>query len=217
MHHVVMGDVVDSSGRAAESVARDLRSVISTLEDRFASHILSPLTVTLGDEFQGVVDSHQTAVAVVSEFLRLRLSNALPFPMRFSLAAGQIDTEINPQVAHGMIGKALTDARKGLIEKDRDRAAVFVTLPDAELSVAMQQSFDIMYRQTEEWVGDDGPYLHDLVATEWDADRIADRHERSKPTVYRRRRTNPVLDYLAARDTLEALAVLADRLEPTWS
>lgn len=213
MHHIVMGDVVGSSDRDPRDIALKLKSAIDSMQSRYDTRIISPLTITLGDEFQGVVDSHGTAVALTLDFLRLRLNGEIPFPMRFSVVTGEIDTPINTKIAHEMIGAGLTTARRGLTDKDRDRANIFVSLPDTDMAGAMQNAFDILYRRTEDWVGDQGMYLHDLTDADWDAEVIAKEHDRQKPTVYRRRRSDAVLDYIAATRTVTYLASLADRLE----
>lgn len=217
LHHVLMGDITGSAERDGRATARHLRETIRAVASRAQGRILSPLTVTLGDEFQGIVDSHKTAVALILDFLMMRLIGEMPFPMRFSLVTGEIETAINPKIAHEMLGPALTSARAHLSDKRRDRPDISVSLPDRDLAVAMERTFDILYRRTEDWVGEEGAYLADLVNPAREVDEIAARHDRTKPTIYRRRRTDAVRDFIAARDALRHLALVGDRMEPTWS
>ena len=210
LHHVIMGDVTASSGRSGDEVASLLASAVGRVGAKFSQAILSPLTITLGDEFQGVVRDHQTLVEIVLEFETVTLRGDIPFALHYSMATGEIDTPINSEIAHGMLGAALTEARARLTDKSKDRPNVAVTHPNPNIAGAMEAGFDILTRRVAKWRGKDGRYIADLVS-DLTVDEIMERHGRDDSVIYRRRNSDPVRDFVAARDMVRKLARIADR------
>ncbi|WP_416865528.1 MAG: SatD family protein [Imperialibacter sp.] len=50
-----MGDIVGSTSKNGAQLMMDFKKVIEATNKKLSDYILSPLTVTLGDEFQGVM------------------------------------------------------------------------------------------------------------------------------------------------------------------
>ena len=117
-----MADVKASSKEPAEALAAQLRMLTESINSTFAQNILSPLTITLGDEFQGVVTTKKAGLGMLLFAEEWILTQGYPFRLRYVLWNGPIDTAINPQIAHGMLGDGLTQARAhlaGLKRTDR--------------------------------------------------------------------------------------------------
>jgi hypothetical protein len=139
---ILMGDVVGSRTLESQSVQRSLSNAVEAINAQFSSpknskkasrsQILSPLTITLGDEFQGVVSDLAAAVQILFAFEEYRIRGSLPFRLHFVTYVGPIDTELNREIAYGMLGPGLTHARALLTKKGRGRSQfVFESLlPD---------------------------------------------------------------------------------------
>ncbi len=52
---IFMGDVVNSSDYDGEVLSKGLKELVESTNKKFGKAILSPLTITLGDEFQGIL------------------------------------------------------------------------------------------------------------------------------------------------------------------
>jgi len=78
--------------------------------DPSAEALLSPFTLTLGDEFQAV---YKNADRVIRDSLYI-LEAAHPHQVRFSYGVGTMDTDINTDQAIGMDGPAFHRARDGI-------------------------------------------------------------------------------------------------------
>lgn len=107
-HLVLIGDLVGSrqvAGRAA--LQRRLKSAVQTVNRRRQPLLGSPMTITLGDEFQAVYRSVETVFADIF----LLLHALAPVRARFALAVGEIVTPLNKQQAIGMDGPAFHEAR----------------------------------------------------------------------------------------------------------
>lgn len=130
---VIIGDLLASRALPQrQQVQTQLQQVLELLnEDR--DELLSPYTLTLGDEFQVVL-----AGAGRSFRDLLQIQAALhPALMRFSLAVGTLTTEINPRQALGMDGPAFHAARDGIeVMKGGDVRLRLAGLPPATEQLA---------------------------------------------------------------------------------
>ena len=90
------------------------KSLTLKANQQFKSQIISPLTITLGDEFQGIVDTVQTLFELVFFLEEQRIEAGYTFQLRYSLVYGEIETKVNTKIAYEMYGSGLTQAREGL-------------------------------------------------------------------------------------------------------
>lgn len=123
---VVIGDLVKSR-QVADRSGLQARFVDAVGDcNASLSDVLSPYTVTLGDEFQVVLAS-ATRVFVDLTTIAAALLGAPDAPshdaastsIRFSLAVGELSTPLNPDQAIGMDGPAFHAARSGIEELKR--------------------------------------------------------------------------------------------------
>lgn len=61
---ILMGDVVKSSDSGQIQLQQFFAELIDEINNVFFNSLSSPLTITLGDEFQGIINS-KTAVAEI--------------------------------------------------------------------------------------------------------------------------------------------------------
>lgn len=126
---VVMGDLVQSErSPAPERLHAQFNDVVDMLNMRYRERLVSPLTITLGDEFQGLVKSLADAAPIVRD-MRLHLM-AKAIDCRFVIGSVEIRTEINPDKAWNMMGPGLSRARERLNEKRTGSLYRFSILDD---------------------------------------------------------------------------------------
>lgn len=128
---VLMGDLVASErAQSLKTVHRAFNEAIDFANDRYGADIESPLTITLGDEFQGLTRSLTRAWEIAST-LRLRML-AASLSCRFVIGTARIETPINPREAWNMMGRGLAEARDKLNDKRVSNAYRF-SLPGETL------------------------------------------------------------------------------------
>ena len=108
---VLIGDIVDSKSISERG---KIQSQLNTVFKKINNDklLLSPYTITLGDEFQAV---YSKADSVFNHIWQISLA-IYPLKIRFSIGAGNITTKINKKQAIGMDGPAFYNARNGLNE-----------------------------------------------------------------------------------------------------
>ena len=107
----LIGDLVDSrtAGDRAALQGR-LEGALAAVNTGSAAHLLSPATVTLGDEYQAVYKDAGSLFADLWSVLR----RVHPQRIRFSLGLGSLDTPVNRRQAIGMDGPAFHAAREAM-------------------------------------------------------------------------------------------------------
>ena len=102
-YYALIGDIIESrrlANRAQQQEA--LSQVLDNLNDRYQAHLASRFSLTLGDEFQGLVKVGAPIFQMIDE-LRLALPE---LNLRFGLGLGEILTSINPALSLGADGPA---------------------------------------------------------------------------------------------------------------
>jgi hypothetical protein len=120
---VLIGDVVASRQLPARAqFQRRLKTLLQAVNGRRKS-LVSPYTLTLGDEFQAV---YREADATFADIFFL-LAELAPVQARFAMAVGEIVTPINSMQSIGMDGPAFHRAREllDLLKAERRLIAAY--------------------------------------------------------------------------------------------
>ncbi|MHC5353062.1 SatD family protein [Myroides sp. LJL115] len=109
---ILMADIIDSRRVDQALLITEFTDLVEYINEKYKMEILSPLTITLGDEFQGVIGDMVSCFKIIFSLEEFILEHSLSLKLRYVVNFGDIDTEINPQVAYGMLGKGLSDTRE---------------------------------------------------------------------------------------------------------
>ena len=205
-----MGDVTGSAKRDPLKVQAWLKSNIEDVNRKYADEIRSPLTVTLGDEFQGVMGSMAQAALAMFDLEEASLSADPPISLHYVILEGQIDTPINPNIAHGMLGSGLTRARALLAAKPtqkRRRPQYIFECADDGLSQTVSLLFSALAGISARWSDRERQYSAALLAYPDDV-AAAKTLSRDRTSVYRRRQSLLIEEY---RDIRRALLTVLER------
>jgi SatD family protein len=147
---ILMGDIVGSErAPSLKAVHIAFNKVVRKANDVHAEHIASPLTITLGDEFQGLLTAFahawDTAVALRLELLVAGIS------CRFVVGVAELETPLNRKEAWNMMGSGLSAARDKLNDK-RTKSAYRFSLPaEPVVALLLDTVGDALTQGEEEW------------------------------------------------------------------
>ncbi len=116
---VVIGDIIDSqrlSSSNRSKIQEQLSRQLETLNNE-SPKLLTPYTITLGDEFQAM---YQKADRLMEDTWVI-LAELHPVKVRFSIGIGTIVTPINKEQTLGMDGPAFYAARAGIERLKKNR------------------------------------------------------------------------------------------------
>ena len=142
---VMIADIIDSRQLSnREQVQKGLESRLRELNSQHGQ-LLSPYTITLGDEFQAVFSGADQLFPDILAIMR----QLHPVELRFALGVGSLSTAINPEQAIGMDGPAFHGARDLLAGMKHDSRTLAITgLPqDDGLQEAALGLFNLQLRK----------------------------------------------------------------------
>lgn len=111
---ILMADIVGSRKADQTLLINEFKSVVHFVNDKWKASIISPLTITLGDEFQGIIKNMELCYKLVFDMEEFIMENALNLKLRYVMNYGSIETQINRSIAYEMLGSGLTQAREQL-------------------------------------------------------------------------------------------------------
>ncbi len=143
----LIGDISESRKvKNRDELQRKLRAALEEV-NRDNPALLSPFTITLGDEFQAV---YRNADRLFRDLWTILLK-IFPQKVRFSLGMGILTTEINPRQAIGMDGPAFYHARSGIQELKKSGYLFRIVgdgIPHLNL---LNQTLNLISHQSSNW------------------------------------------------------------------
>lgn len=199
---IFMGDVVNSSDYDGEVLSKGLKELVESTNKKFSKDILSPLTITLGDEFQGVLNSVSTGIHLLFHLEEELLITEPDFKLHYVLLLGEIETEINPDIAYEMMGKGLTEARKMLSSKKRNRKRFRFKLQNKEQTEQLSKIFEVLDTIILNWKKEDYPLILDMINNDNNSE-VGDLHDKNRDQIWKRRKTLMINEYNLLKDFIK--------------
>lgn len=203
-HIIIMADIVESSAYDGAALMEVFSAIVDDVNERFGECIRSPLTITLGDEFQGVVTDLDSAIDIIFTMDEKCLLAEPGFRLRYVIQCGEIDTEINVANAHGMMGKGLSDAREQLEVMKKEDREVAVRGFHKDFSEEMDLAFQLYRAFYTDWPEKDRSIAHDFIQYR-DYKVLAKRYKKDVSTMWRKERTLRMDDFYASRSLIKLL------------
>jgi len=107
-HIILMADIMQSRKGDQNELMSKFKKLTDEVNADNRSSLLSPITITLGDEFQCIPINVSTATAIILQLEEKLIVARASFKLRYVLYEGPIDTPINKDIAYGMLGEGLT-------------------------------------------------------------------------------------------------------------
>lgn len=144
---VVIGDVQESRKIGNRSALQaELQAVLNRLNRRGLG-LLSPYTITLGDEFQAVYgDAHR----LFNDFWEILLG-IHPTGVRFSIGVDELSTPLNPKQAIGMDGPAFHLAREGIVRLKKSKSIFRVAPVEPPLLPLVNHGLELISKMARNW------------------------------------------------------------------
>ena len=143
----LIGDIVSSRKiKKREETQKRLQRYFNAVN---ASHktLISPFTITLGDEFQALYGRSGDLFKDIWEIMLI----LYPVKVRFSIGVGQLSTRINKKQSIGMDGPAFHNARKGLIELKKTSYLFNITTDTENSNKLARHSLFLISHISSKW------------------------------------------------------------------
>lgn len=107
----IIGDIKNSKNIKERNIfQKKLAEVLNKVNEIYFDSISSKFTITLGDEFQGLLHSGQNLMEIIYYIKK----EIYPVKIRFGIGVGEISTLINPEISIGADGPGYYKARESI-------------------------------------------------------------------------------------------------------
>jgi len=203
-YFILMGDVIASHSHQLGPLNTAFASVVTSCNERQADLILSPLTITLGDEFQGIARDLKSAISLLFYLEESILRQEYEFSLRYVLYEGRIETPINRSIAHGMLGEGLTKAREMLnnpssayriAENSRRRPRFQFHLRESILGHRLNLAGRILEEIQNRWLWRDRALYLTMIEND-NNEQVGIEHGMTRSEVWKKRRSRGMFEYV---------------------
>jgi hypothetical protein len=199
---IIMADIIDSGQNEAVLMQNQFKECVEIVNKKYHKMLVSPLTITLGDEFQGLLNSLSSCVKTSIFMEELIVEKGYNFTLRYVVNYGKIDTPINHEIAYGMLGEGLTNARELLNSlKKTDRRFNF-ELGKPKKTDAINNAFEIFESLTAKWKTNDDKEMASLFIKYSDYKIIAEKLDKPRSQIWKRRHSLEINSYFAIKKLL---------------
>lgn len=161
---IIMADIIKSREKQPSALMKTFVKVVQQTNIEFSYGLKSPLSITLGDEFQGVTKNISIAIRLIQYLEKLRIQNTLSYKMRYVVYEGEIQTKINSKTSYGMLGEGLTSARTALSSSKSNKTdRIFFFLDDKKNSRLLNELFSLYTFFADKWMQKDYKYINLLL------------------------------------------------------
>lgn len=197
-----MADIIKSRQSDQKNLMREFKVITDGINKVNTKQFLSPLTITLGDEFQGVMKSPADALAVIFKLEEEILGRQAGFRLRYVLVEGVIDTPINHQIAYGMLGEGLSKARRALQESKQSSLRFHIDLQNTRKSKALNFSFLIYQSLLDNWnVKKDYELIMAFIELR-DYKQVAEKLQKTRSQIWKREKSLKINEYIAIKEII---------------
>jgi len=145
MYCAIIGDIVESKKITKREEIQNKLAKKLTQINKEIPNIASNFSITLGDEFQGLLQSCDHVIKIVNA-VKLEM---YPIKIRFGVGLGEMSTSINKELPLGSDGKAYHNARSAIdeikkIEKQYEPPAINVMVKiQNEILLSDRKNIDV--------------------------------------------------------------------------
>ncbi len=205
-YYIIMGDIVSSESLDQKKLQRQFATLCKKMNSLLKKDILSPLTITLGDEFQGVAKNLNAGISIILQTQRECIAAAYPFKLRFVLHYGEINTAINPVIAYGMLGPGLAEARNKLEVAKDSRMRFFVSTGKIHNDEAFRNAFIVYQTLIDGWSMERDALLIKSFLTLSDYKLVASKLNKTRSLMWKREISLNIKEFIAQEKLINFIA-----------
>ena len=198
-----MADIISSSKHDGKLLMKEFNKLVETINCRYADQILSPLTITLGDEFQAIIRSPQDALELLICWEELSIRMGLSFKVRHVVLEGKLDTPINPKIAYKMLGPGLTSAREKLGSLKSSEHRFYIEFSSKAKSKLLNNAFIIYEELIANWHQERDYSIASEYFVAQDYKIVADKLGRNRSLIWKREKTMRMDSYFAVKEIIQ--------------
>jgi hypothetical protein len=203
---IVMADIKNSTDYQGFILQGDFKNYVAHINEKFKKKLYSPLTITLGDEFQGIAKSLKVSINIILYLEELLMKENAKFSLRYIINFGKIDTPINTEIAYGMLGDGLSHARKMLENLKKKEQKYDLEVGKIDQSKALNHAFEILQNLQNKWTSEADKKLVAQFIQYQDYKIIAEKTGITRSQIWKKEKSLNISSYFAIKNLLSYLS-----------
>lgn len=210
---ILMADIIDSRYSESSMLMYEFKNLVLNINKLKKNDLISPLTITLGDEFQGIASSIKSAINLIFLTEEFLLSNELQFKLRYVLNYGIIDTPINKNIAYEMLGEGLSEARTKLnhLKESNRRFSINLKIEQKNVEKILNDSFQIYQYFVDNWKIEEYNLVGEFLAQK-DYKIIAKELNMNRSSTWRRQKSLNIEEYETVKRIIQNTIIIYDNM-----
>lgn len=204
-HYILMADIINSGKKEQKPLMEDFKNLIAEVNQIYKADILSPLTITLGDEFQGVIKNLAASIQIILTLEENSIHNKLNFKLRYVLNQGEIETPVNEKIAYEMLGSGLTEARLKLNDSKYKKFRFNIAIDDVLQQSILNDAFIIFENITDKWSLKNDYELASNFIQFKDYKIVSEKMNKTRSLIWKREKTLHMESYNAAKNIIQTI------------
>ena len=204
-HYILMADIINSGKKEQKPLMEDFKNLIAEINQIYKADILSPLTITLGDEFQGVIKNLAASIQIILTLEENSIHNKLNFKLRYVLNQGEIETPVNEKIAYEMLGSGLTEARLKLNDSKYKKFRFNIAIDDLLQQSILNDAFIIFENITDKWSLKNDYELASNFIQFKDYKIVSEKMSKTRSLIWKREKTLHMESYNAAKNIIQTI------------
>lgn len=177
----IIGDIKKSKQLSDRNATqKKMQHVLNEINQKYEKDITSKFMITLGDEFQGLLECGDNVMNIISEIE----TGMYPVEIRFGIGVGEVTTEINPELPIGADGPAYYNARDAIQSlKNSEKRSKNA---DSNISIKIDRTnessekllntiFSLLTVMKSKWTGRQREVIYDYICHEDSQEKVAQR------------------------------------------
>jgi hypothetical protein len=203
-YYILKADVIASREKRGKKLMNEFKQLLGVVAEKNKQSFLSPMTITLGDEFQSIPKSLPLATKVILELEEARVEQKIDWRLRYVLHYGEIETSINKKIAYEMVGSGLTKAKE-LLDDLKDESSRFLFSVSEPQSSILNKLFYLYTSMVSNWKTDDFPLVQAFF--QWrDYKLVAEKMKNDKAHMWRRNKSLGMEEYFTLRELITEIS-----------
>lgn len=204
--YIWMCDIISSSEQDAKVLMSQFKDCVSYINKKYKKHILSPLTITLGDEFQSVLKDLSSSIQLMIAFEEYSIGKSYDFKVRHVLHLGEIETMIQKKNAYEMLGPGLSHARKLLEQSKSSKGRFTIQLDQKNIESIIDNSFVVYEDILDSWHKERDYVIATSFIQHRDYKIVSEELDRTRSIIWKREKSLRMSSYFSICEVLKETA-----------
>lgn len=200
----IIGDMENSRLIADREKAQiRLKNVLSSINEKYSSDISAVFMITLGDEFQGLLNCGRNVIKIIEEIEY----SMYPIKIRFGIGIGDITTEINHDMPLGADGPAYYNARDMIdsLKALKGKASEYniKIKSGSNEDILLNTVFSLLYTVKNQWTDKQREIVHFAYSLSLKQVELAERFNAAQSTIQQILKRGDYARYKNAMEVVE--------------